>query len=301
MSTKQNTPDTEKQRFRKPARVSPIRIVLIVIFGAMFLFSAYKLVTYYAERREADEFYGSLRSDFAPREDLFADITTATDPVSPDPNSPKTDPDGSTEEPKADTPPADVVYAENQSILELQGKYPNAVCWLTVPDTNINYPIMYSGDNAYYLRRNPDGKYLVSGTPFLEQTNASDFSDFKSVVYGHNMKNGTMFGDIDKFADREYLLAHTTAYLSFPAETRRYHIYAWLAVSSLDAEIYQNLDAGTQEERERFLSYVSEKATCINNSLTPSASDKFLILSTCNNANTAERHILVAFMSYGTN
>ena len=252
----------EKQQKQK---LSTARWIVILVCAAVFLFSLYNIIDIFQKYSQSKEIYDNAEK-------------TYTVPVEEeDPIPPVIDFDALTEVNK------------------------DVIGWIFIEGTDINYPLLKGKTNKQYLFQSYEKKYAVAGSIFLDYRCSEDFSDYNTVVYGHNMKNGTMFGDIDKFADREYLLAHTTAYLSFPAETRRYHIYAWLAVGSLDAEIYQNLNAGTQEERERFLSYVSEKATYINDSLTPSASDKFLVLSTCNNANTAERHILVAFMSYGTN
>ena len=77
----------------------------------------------------------------------------------------------------------------------------DAVAWLTIDDTNIDYPVMQGVDNNEYLNKDPYGNYSLSGSIFLDSRNASDFSDPYSLIYGHHMEHGVMFGALDKFLD----------------------------------------------------------------------------------------------------
>jgi len=82
------------------------------------------------------------------------------------------------------------------------------VAWLSIDDTNINYPIMQGETNSSYLNTNPYGEYSLSGSIFMDSRNAYDFSDSYNLIYGHHMANNFMFGALDQFYDEEYLLAH---------------------------------------------------------------------------------------------
>lgn len=87
------------------------------------------------------------------------------------------------------------------------------VAWVTVDDTGIDYPIMQADDNLKYLNTDPFGDYSLSGSIFLDSRNASDFSDPYSIVYGHHMDHGKMFGALDSFLNESYLRAHDTGTL----------------------------------------------------------------------------------------
>lgn len=87
----------------------------------------------------------------------------------------------------------------------------NADCigWLSIDGTNISYPVMHTpSDPQKYLRRNFYGKYSQSGVPFLD--GRCDLQSTNLIIYGHNMKNGTMFSDLKRYADRDFLNAHRT-------------------------------------------------------------------------------------------
>lgn len=87
----------------------------------------------------------------------------------------------------------------------------NADCigWLSIDGTNISYPIMHTpSDPQKYLRRNFYGKYSQSGVPFLD--GRCDLQSTNLIIYGHNMKNGTMFSDLKRYVGRDFLNAHRT-------------------------------------------------------------------------------------------
>ena len=70
-------------------------------------------------------------------------------------------------------------------------------------DVHISYPVLYSGDDETYLRSDIYGNYHIAGCIFLEGMNQPDFSDYHSIIYGHNMRNTTMFGDLKRYKNDE--------------------------------------------------------------------------------------------------
>ena len=83
----------------------------------------------------------------------------------------------------------------------------DCIGWLSIDGTNISYPVMYTpSDPQKYLRRNFYGKYSQSGVPFLDGRCSPQSTNL--IIYGHNMRNGTMFADLKKYVDREFLNAH---------------------------------------------------------------------------------------------
>ena len=86
--------------------------------------------------------------------------------------------------------------------------------WITVPGTVIDYPILqHATDNTYYLNYNIDGSYGYPGCIYTENMNSKDFTDNNTVIYGHNMKNGTMFAGLHKFEDRSFFEENTKVYI----------------------------------------------------------------------------------------
>ena len=99
--------------------------------------------------------------------------------------------------------------AAERNIQALIAKNADCIGWLSIDGTNINYPVMYTpSDPQKYLRRNFYGKYSQSGVPFLD--GRCDLQSTNLIIYGHNMRNGTMFADLKKYVDREFLNAHRT-------------------------------------------------------------------------------------------
>ena len=106
---------------------------------------------------------------------------------------------------------------------------PDTVGWVYIPDTNVNYPIVYAGDNSKYLHTSyaESVQGLVQhGAPFLDKDNAPDFTDDNNIVYAHNMQDGSMFADVAKFQAQEYYDSHTEIYVYTPAMNYLYKPYA---------------------------------------------------------------------------
>ena len=85
--------------------------------------------------------------------------------------------------------------------------------WLYCPDTVIDYPVMKADDYSYYLKHLPDGTHNANGTLFLDYNCAPDFSDSLSVIYGHKMKSGKMFGSLEGYKKEGYYSEHPYMYL----------------------------------------------------------------------------------------
>ena len=84
----------------------------------------------------------------------------------------------------------------------------DVVGWITIDGTGIDYPIMQGEDNLEYLNLDPYGAYSLSGSIFLDCRSSKDFSDPYSIIYGHHMEYGKMFGNLDDFLDPDYLSSH---------------------------------------------------------------------------------------------
>ena len=99
--------------------------------------------------------------------------------------------------------------------------------WITIPGTVIDYPILqHTSDNTYYLNYNIDGSYGYPGCIYTENMNSKDFTDNNTVIYGHNMKNGTMFAGLHKFEDAAFFEEHNKVYIYTPEKELNYTIFA---------------------------------------------------------------------------
>ena len=85
--------------------------------------------------------------------------------------------------------------------------------WIYSDGTPINYPIVQTTNNEYYLRRLIDGTYNQAGSIFMDYKNSSDFSDYNTIIYGHNMKNDSMFGTLTSYESQDYYNEHKEMYL----------------------------------------------------------------------------------------
>lgn len=109
---------------------------------------------------------------------------------------------------QTESEPAEQSAAE-RNIQALIAENADCIGWLSIDGTNISYPVMHTpSDPQKYLRRNFYGKYSQSGVPFLD--GRCDLQSTNLIIYGHNMKNGTMFSDLKKYVDRDFLNAHRT-------------------------------------------------------------------------------------------
>lgn len=165
----------------------------------------------------------------------------------------------------------------------------DAVAWIYAPDTCINYVIAQGEDNNYYLDHMLDGESSSSGTLFMDSYNAPDFTDWNTIIYGHHMKNGTMFAALEKYKEQEYYENHPEMYLYTPGGRYRLEILAAALVQATD-EIYSI--PGTEEDKEQILWHIQEKSY-IKTNVTPEKGNRLVTLSTCSYDYTDARFVVV--------
>lgn len=164
--------------------------------------------------------------------------------------------------------------------------YSNSVGWIYVPDTNINYPVMQSGDNDFYLHRAANGSYLYAGSIFMDYRCNADFSGVSSILYGHNMDNGSMFADVKKFTDNAFFNSHRYGWLTSENEVFCVQFFA-VDQTENTGEIYD-----TNADWRTVMSEVVNRAV-IYDDIEIADTDRLLMLSTCTGADSGSRTILV--------
>ena len=158
--------------------------------------------------------------------------------------------------------------------------------WINVEGTNIDYPVVQGSDNSFYLNHDFNKNYLPAGSIFLDYRN--DFEiDSNSVIYGHHMRNSTMFGQMEKFKDKNFFDNNKTITITTKDTTYEYEIFA---IGVYDANFgYNDVSFENEEDFNNFLNKVTSKAMYIRNIVSPK--DQIITLSTCSyeykNARTA--------------
>ena len=174
----------EAGRTKKPAgRI--IRMALLLVFSVGLLVGLYQCFHILHVNKTALDAYTKLSTDI-----LGADATgkkvTSSDP--------------------SETESGDFGEKRRQSIdfTELQKLYPEIVAWISAPEIGIDYPVMQTDNNTFYLTHLYDGSKNTNGAVFMDCNNADSFRDTNTVIYGHNMKNGRMFGPLEKYQSRDF-------------------------------------------------------------------------------------------------
>lgn len=154
----------------------------------------------------------------------------------------------------------------------------DVVGWIAIPDTKISYPLLQWTDNKFYLehtwKQTPNG----NGSIFIEYQNSPDFTDFNTIIYGHNMQSGAMFGTLRNYKNKNYWEEHPAFYIVCDQGILRYDIFAVHEVGT-DTIIY-GLDLETEKKREAFIRFATDYS-CVDTGLKPTVDDKIVTLSTC--------------------
>lgn len=164
----------------------------------------------------------------------------------------------------------------------LQGENADIIGWIQVDGTKIDYPILYDTTyNLYYLYHNYKGTSTAFGSIFVLGENGSDFTDFNTVVYGHNMLDGSMFAQLHQFRKKDFFDSHGQIIVYTPDRKLTYQVFAAYRRDNLD--IIANYDVSTEEVREEYIDSIYEH-TAVENfkpDYQVTASDRILTLSTC--------------------
>lgn len=182
----------------------------------------------------------------------------------------------------------------------LYNKNKKLIGWVKIADTNIDYPVMQTSDNEYYLTHDFDQNKDKNGCIFMDKDcNVIDRST-NLIIYGHDMKSGAMFGHLDKYTDESFFKEHQTFQFDTIYEKGTYQVvYVFQAKVLAEDEIafkyYQFIDANSEEE---FLSDMAEMAvmSMYDTGVTPPYGSELVTLSTCDTSQGAEGRFVVVGM-----
>ena len=283
-TTKQDRVKAERAR-KKYRRVNTILNVLLVLFILIFLGSGGYLIRYYLRVRKAESGFTSLRSELPESEAAIEEI-------------------------EKEFPPEQITIDEDTGLhyvdingVQVQTKFVHLykqndhfIGWLNVPDTVIDYPVMYTPfDEEYYLHKDFDKEYSASGTLFVGAKNDPLAPSDNVIIYGHNMKAGTMFHGLLDYESEDFYKKHKTFTFDTIEGNYEYEVIAAFRtkISEDDFKYYAYVDFADEAE---FNNYVAQAKMQTPYIIEESAlyGDKLLTLSTCAYHANEGRFVVVA-------
>ena len=168
------------------------------------------------------------------------------------------------------------------------------VGWITIEETAVNYPVMQSIDRPnYYLKRNFDKQYSDYGVPYVDEKCGIDLSN-NTIIYGHNMKNGTMFTVLPAYEKESFYNEHKTITFNTLEDFAEYEVIAAFKIDvSTDPFFYNTYTDMNEEAFNEFMENIKDKAF-YDTGITAEYGDKLLTLSTCEYTLQDGRFVVVA-------
>jgi sortase B len=261
-------------RFFKSHQIN-LRFIVILFLCVVFIFSATMLVLHYMR---------AAREDKAMQELAALIPTTVTDD---------------------NTVPAATatVLQSNQSPIilaqyrEAHAQNTDMVGWIKIDGTRVDYPVMYTADD-FYMFHGFDKKKSVSGVPFVDKRCAVDPFGTNSIIYGHNMKNGTMFADLVKYADQEYYRKHPIVQFDTLYEQQSFEIIAVFKSQTYrkSDNVFKHYNFLNADDAAAFDEYIANitALSLYDTGVTASYGDKLLTLVTCSYHTKNGQFVVVA-------
>ena len=235
---------------------------ILLVVGAL-IFSAWKLRGIYGEYQKGKESY----------EELASFVEEPEDTPKPDGEEPGAEPDG-------------YLRIDFEG---LQAVNPDVIGWIEIPCLSISYPVVQGTDNAYYLHHLFTGEYNSSGSIFVDYHNQPDFTDQNTIIYGHNMKNGSMFGTLSRYQDEALWEASPYFYLYVPGKVLKYQIFSCYA-GYVRSQAY-TYSFPEESDFEIFLGQIRSYAG-YDTSVEVGKTDRVVTLSTCVSSRRDYRYIV---------
>lgn len=240
--------------------------ILIIVFSAIIAFSGFRLYTIFHEYHEGEKQYEETASSFVEKKPEHT-----KDPVNT----------------TGDTGPQ--VCPISVDFDGLIAKNPDVVGWIYSEGTQINYPVLRGESNDTYLHNMINGEYNSAGSIFMDFRNNPDLTDFNTIIYGHHMKNGSMFASLHQYVKQDFYDEHKYMWYLTPDHIYRLDVLAGY-VGDAEAEIYTIFT--NKDELNSYLSFAESSST-----FTPDQKAEeingIIALSTCSYEYDDARYVLV--------
>ena len=165
------------------------------------------------------------------------------------------------------------------------------VAWVSVNGTTIDYPIMQGKDNAEFLNKDPMGNYSLSGSIFLDSRNDSKFTDTYSLVYGHHMEHGAMFGALDDYLDKKFFKTHRKGELIVGEKVYDIWFFAVVECPAEEDAVF------APTENEDTLPFIEKNHLYLDKKSMPKDGERYIGLSTCKYPDTTDRTIIFGVLT----
>lgn len=249
-------------------------ILIVVLLGLVVAAAVFFLCMIFREYALGDSIYKELEAYvFLPEE-------------SDESGLPSPQPDG-TQDDGAFAAAPEVDFAS------LSAQNDDCIGWIYIPDTTVNYPIVQGDDNIYYQSHTFNKVSNNCGSIFLDALNASDFSDQNHVIYGHHMKNGSMFAGICKYTTQDYYDAHPFFWLVTPQKTYRVSIFSGF-LTDTESSVWQ-LTFTSADAYQDWLDQMCRNSY-FKSDVVPGSSDRIVTLATCSYEYDDARFVLMGIL-----
>ena len=296
----------KKQPGKKGGIGGILTTILLVAAIGVFCFAAYKLAGYYLAYKAGSDEYARLAQDFVT---ITPDQTGADSAGDQAQQSGDTAPqalkdvealeDPSTKEAKVETAAKDLAYENGTQkqlptlvnpidFTELNAINPEIIGWLRIGALDISYPVAQAKDNDYYLHRTFERKDNFAGCIFLNCDNSRYFTDQNSIIYGHNMKNGSMFGRLRDLKEQAAYDSNPYFWIFTPELIYQYRIFSCSVVGSVGDPYRTRF---TTDEFQSFINTMYEGSMIDNHGVQVTPEDRIVTLSTCT-GNDATRFVV---------
>lgn len=175
---------------------------------------------------------------------------------------------------------------EKTDLNALRAVNPDVLGWIRIPGSKIDYPLLQGEDNEYYLKRTWKGYRNPVGSIFLESKNSPDFTDWNTIIYGHNMSDGSMFAPLTRYKRQDYWEKHPYIYIVTDAGVLRYEVFSSYT-ARIGSKTY-GLSFNQIETREEFIAMALENSQ-IATGVIPEVTDQIITLSTCSGGEKTRR------------
>ncbi len=263
------TQDSGHKR-KKRKRSSALTIVLLVIALAVLVFALWRLIPILMDYRQANSTYELLADEVVDQSD------TGGEEIGEEPWN------------AYDWQSVSIDFDALKQI------NPDVIGWIRFDDTdavNVDYPILHGETNDDYIHTDLYGTYHYAGSIFLESANSANLTDIYNIIYGHNMRNGSMFGTLRRYRDRDDFYEENPYFTIYtPHGAYRYAIFGYANVSD-SSDIYRvGFMTNNSEYQELINSMLS--LSMRDTGIVPSATQQTVTLSTCTSAGDTYRFVV---------
>ena len=171
----------------------------------------------------------------------------------------------------------------------LQAMNSDIIGWIDIPGVGISYPLLQGSNNSYYLTHMSSGEYGIHGSIFMDIHNKPDFYDSNTIIYGHNMKDGTMFAGLNAYQDFYFYQQHPYFYIYLPGYLLKYQIF-----SCYSGQVGSSAYTYAFGQEGAFQDFLGDILSCAayQTSVEVKATDRVVTLSTCVNADRNYRYLI---------